>query len=111
MHRYIPVAAAVAVLISISNAPAPAQAAEKQVVEYRLTQQRTIHLDDEKTARQFHSTLQQLHCESKLDIHDGHIDLTYRCRDWRRVEFNNHATAHKWERWLKALAFEVRHIH
>jgi len=110
MHRFIPVAA-VAILASVSSLPSPVQAAENEVVEYRLTQQRTMHLDDEKISRQYHTTLQQLKCESNLDIHDGHIDLTYRCRQWRRVEFDSHAAAHKWEQWLKAFGFEVSHSH
>jgi len=110
MHRYIPVAA-IAILASISSMPSPVQAAENEVVEYRLTQQRTMHLDNEQIARQYHGTLQQLKCESQLDIHDGHIDLTYRCRQWQRTGFASHAAAEKWERWLKAFGFETSHSH
>ncbi|QDU98688.1 hypothetical protein [Lignipirellula cremea] len=105
----IPCCAATAVLVLglISSA----EAAGKEVVQYRLTEQRTLHLDDAKVAKQYHETMQQLGCETQLDDHGGHVDLTYRCREWREVDFPDHAAAHKWESWLKALRFEVNHTH
>ena len=86
-------------------------AAEKASIQYRLTQAKTIHLDDEKTARGYDQSLKKLGCESKLGGHGGHFDLTYRCPNWRAAEFDGHDEAHKWQNWLKKLGFETGHAH
>ena len=88
-----------------------ASAAEKAVVKYRLVQQKTIHLDDEKTARSYEQSLKKLGCESKLGSHGGHFDLTFRCPKWRQAAFDGHDEAHKWQNWLKSLGFETAHAH
>ncbi len=88
-----------------------AYAAEKVVVQYRLTKQKTTHLDDEKTARSYDQSLKNLGCESKLGGHGGHFDLTYRCPKWRQAEFDGHDAAHQWQKWLKKLGFETAHKH
>ena len=91
---------------------ASATAAEhKETVAYRLVNARTMHIDDDKTAQQYHKTLLNLGCESRLEGHAGHFDLTYRCPQWESAQFVNHQSAHKWERWLKSLGFEVSHRH
>jgi len=86
-------------------------AAEKAAVQYRLTKPKTIHLDDEKTARSYDQSLKKLGCESNLGGHGGHFDLTYRCPKWRQAEFDGHDAAHKWQKWLKSLGFETGHKH
>ncbi len=88
-------------------APDAAYAAEKAVVQYRLTKQRTMHLDDEKTARSYDRSLKRLGCESKLGGHGGHFDLTYRCPKWRAAEFDGHDAAHQWQNWLKTSGFDT----
>ena len=88
-----------------------AYAAEKAVVQYRLTKQKTIHLDDEKTAKSYDQSLKDLGCERKLSGHKRYFDLTYRCPKWRQAEFDGHGAAHKWQNWLKKLGFETAHKH
>ncbi len=88
-----------------------AHGAEKAVVQYRLAKQKTMHLDDEKTAKSYHQSLKNLGCESKLGGHGGHFDLTYRCPKWRQAEFDGHDAARQWQSWLKKLGFETAHKH
>jgi hypothetical protein len=88
-----------------------AGAAEKTSVQYRLTKAKTMHLDDEKTAKSYVQTFKKLGCESKLGSHAGHFDLTYKCPKWRKAEFDGHDAAHKWQKWLKSLGFETKHAH
>jgi hypothetical protein len=85
-------AAVVSVFLGSVAADA-ANAAGKAVVQYRLTKQKTMHLDDEKTARSYDQSLKSLGCESKLSSHGGHFDLTYRCPKWRAAEFDGHDAA------------------
>ena len=84
-------------------------AAEKAIVQYRLTTQKTSHLHDEQTARSYDRSLKGLGCESTLGGHGGHFDLTYRCPKWRQAEFESHDAAYQWQNWLKALGFETAH--
>lgn len=86
-------------------------AEEAAVVAYRLVNARTMHLDAEATARQYEQTFRQLGCEVQVNGHEGHFDLAYRCREWRKTQFADHASAHKWQDWLAALGFDVQHQH
>ena len=86
-------------------------AEHKEVVAYRLVQAKTMHLDDEASAQQYRQTLLNLGCEARLSGHAGHFDLVYRCPKWESAQFASHQSAHKWERWLKSLGFEVVHRH
>lgn len=88
-----------------------AEAAEKAVVQYRLTKQKSMHLDSEKEAKSIQQSLKNLGCETKLGGHAGHFDLTYHCPKWRSAAFDGHDAAHKWQNWLKTLGFETGHKH
>ena len=97
-------------LLAVWHADA-GKASGAEVVGYRLTQSKTIHLDDQKMATRYDQTLRGLGCESKLHAHGGHIDLTYRCPQWKQIDLDTHDKAHAWERWLKALGFQTSHRH
>jgi hypothetical protein len=103
------VVVAVALLCSVSARVA--YAADKTSIQYRLARKKTIHVDEEKTARSYEQSLKNLGCEVKLGGHGGHFDLTYRCPQWRRAEFDGHDAAHQWQNWLKKLGFETAHKH
>lgn len=103
--------AAVALRFLGSVAADAANAADKAVIRYRLTEQKTIHLDDEKKAKSYDQSLEKLGCESKLGGHGGHFDLTYRCAKWRETAFDGHDEAHRCQKWLQSLGFETDHAH
>ena len=88
-----------------------AQAAEKEVVSYRLQGWKTVHADSEADAKKQAAALKKIGCEVKLDSHGSHIDLTYRCVNWRQMALPSHNAAHQWEGWLKAAGFETEHTH
>ena len=114
MSRVIVRSLAIALVLSFFAADTTisgAEAAEKAVVQYRLTKQKTLHLDSEKAAKGVLQSLKNLGCETKLGSHNGHFDLTYRCPKWRSAEFDGHDAAHKWQAWLKKLGFETAHKH
>jgi len=105
------VLAAVALGFLGSVAAHAASAPDKAVLRYRLAEQKTIHLDDEKKAKSYDQSLKKLGCESKLGGHGGHFDLTYRCPKWREVAFGGHDEAHRCQKWLQSLGFETGHAH
>ena len=88
-----------------------ASAAETEVVAYRLANWKTVHFEDAKKADTHAKTVKQLGCEVKTDDHSGHIDVSYRCAEWRELSLDSHDKAHKWENWLKASGFETKHEH
>lgn len=89
----------------------PADAAQKELVAYRLAKAKTLHLHKENLAKSIHKALKDLGCEVQIKDHDGHFDLVYSCPKWREIEFKTHNEAHKWETWLKKMGFQTRHEH
>jgi len=88
-----------------------ASAAEQEVVAYRLMAWKTVHFDDAQRADNHVSTLRRLGCDVRTGDHGGHIDVTYRCPEWREISLDSHAKAHTWQGWLNASGFETRHEH
>lgn len=87
------------------------QAAEQFVVQFRLAQQRSAHFDDPRAADQFSRGLRQLGCEVKTENHGNHLDVTYRCPQWRSLDASSDEAAHRWEGWLRKQGFETAHQH
>jgi hypothetical protein len=95
----------------VGAADNPAAAAHAEIVAYRLVNAKTMHLDTAASAQQYEAALKNLGCETRLDGHAGHFDLTYRCSQWQTAKFDSHDAAHKWQDWLASLGFEVSHQH
>jgi len=84
---------------------------EAEEVAYRLTEWRTEHFEDKNQLPEFVALMKGLGCEVRTDEHDGHADISIRCRQWKHVEFSSHKKATGWEGWLSKTGFEVRHEH
>ncbi|MCC7425196.1 MAG: hypothetical protein IT428_33415 [Planctomycetaceae bacterium] len=100
----------IALIASLAFA-ASALAQESYVVEFRLPKQRSAHFDDPREASQFGKDLQRLGCDVRTENHGEHLDVTYRCPQWRSIEASSDAAAHRWEGWLKSQGFETSHRH
>lgn len=86
-----------------------AEAAE--TLRFRLPKAKSIHVQDEATAKSYDKSLKTLGVASKLHGHDGHFDLSMQCPQWRQAEFGTHAEVEKWRKWLASLGFETTHQH
>lgn len=84
---------------------------QREEVTYRLTRQSNQHFDRPEEAEQFLAIVKALGCEAVKSRHGNHIDVSFRCADWKCAEFPSHDAAHGWETWLKAAGFETRHSH
>jgi hypothetical protein len=82
-----------------------------EVIGYQLKDWKESHFDDAKKAEQHFQAVQKLGCEVKKDKHDGHIDVRYRCPEWKQMNVNNHQLADQWQGWLMAAGFDVSHGH
>jgi hypothetical protein len=103
--------AAASGMIIFGLASSPVFAAEPYVVEYRLEAWKTAHFHESPQAETHLKTLKSLGCEVKTSNHDGHLDVAYRCPQWRSLAVNTDAGAHKWEGWLRRAGFETAHQH
>lgn len=79
-----------------------------EVVLYKTPTWATQHFTDKVAASQFITIAQALRCEVKPVVHEGHTDIQFRCPKWTAVEFVDHKTAEKWEKWLASAGFDVR---
>jgi hypothetical protein len=89
----------------------PALASADEIVRYQLKDWKAKHIHDSKKAETIAKTLTKLGCELKKESHDGHIDLKYRCPEWKELKLDSHEDAHKWEKWLKEYDFTTEHKH
>lgn len=94
-------------------APPEAQfpAAAKELIRYRLVDWRVVHTSKVQEAKKLAVTLTKLKCEVKQADHGNHVDIRYRCKEWKELQLPTHAAAHQWETWLKKYGFETVHEH
>ena len=110
-HTKTALVTAIAAAMIFGASAAPASAADQYIVQYRLTGWKTMHFEETSKAETHFATLKSLGCEAKAGEHGGHIDVTYRCPQWRSLAVKTDAGAHNWEKWLKACGFETAHEH
>ncbi len=100
-----------ATLLAIPTFAMPTFAMADEMVRYQLKDWKAKHIHDDKKAETIAETLGKLGCEIKKDAHNGHIDVKYRCPEWRELKLDTHDEAHKWEKWLKEYGFTTEHKH
>lgn len=104
---------AVAILTFASQATASAASFgdDNEVVSFRLTQWKTVHMHEAGAAEKLITTLKKIGCEVKQNSHGDHIDVQYRCAEWKSIRLKSHDDAHQWEEWFKGKGFETHHKH
>lgn len=84
---------------------------DRLLKEYRLAYQvaawRTLHMDDEGKADQQIATLKKLGCVTQRREHSGHIDVTFRCNEWKVLAIEEKEKAEGWVTWLKSNGFDT----
>lgn len=111
-----------ALLWGVSAAPAPVAAQQPhghshdgdghdhgEVVAYRLADWKEMHFEDPMKAAQHLKAVKDLGCEARQENHGGHIDVVYRCPQWRQTPVQNHKLAEQWLGWLKGAGFDTHH--
>lgn len=83
----------------------------KETIAFHLPKWKTMHFDDAAKAKQHADMVKKLGCEVKEGKHAGHIDLTYRCVQWKSMAVETHQLADQWSGWLKGSGFDVSHAH
>jgi len=77
------------------------------VVRYRLADWKRKHLHDTAKADKIADVLKKLGCEVEKADHNGHIDVKYRCPQWRQISVESADEAARWQRWFKEYYFQT----
>jgi len=100
---------AVAVFL-ISVVPAIAQVAEQATatqvsasakkIGFRVSEWKTIHSHDASVMQTEMETLTKIGCEVTTASHGNHVDLKYRCSNWKTIEVPTDDLSSQWTVWL-----------
>lgn len=80
-------------------------------VRYQMSKQGHLHIHDADEAVHTQQALEMIGCIVSKSEHNGHIDLTFNCPEWKTIGFPVCAIAHEWEAWLKLQGFRTEHKH
>jgi hypothetical protein len=82
-----------------------------EVIAFRLVDWHEQHFEDAQKAALHLQAIQKLGCEVKQARHNGHVDVIYRCTNWKEQTYQTHALAEQWGGWLKGAGFDTHHAH
>lgn len=80
-------------------------------VAYRAKEWKSLHVENEADVQRTIDMLKKLGCETRLDQHNGHSDVTFRSPEWKEVTLDSHENADQWEQWLTRNGFQTLHGH
>ena len=83
----------------------------KETVEYVLKDWKTLHFNNELSAKAHVEMFKMLGCEVNVSKHNGHDDVKVRCTSMQSLGVPNHAEAHAWMQILQKLGFTTLHEH
>ncbi len=90
----------------------PASAQEgKESIAFRLKEWKSRHFDSVEEAEQQVQTLKKLGCETMVEQHSGHTDVTFRAVRWTDISTDTHEAADRWEQWMISNGFQTLHGH
>lgn len=89
-----------------------ASAAEvSESVAYRAKEWKSLHVENEASTQRTIDILKKLGCETKLNQHGDHTDITFRSVEWKEITLETHENADRWEQWFMKNGFESVHGH
>jgi hypothetical protein len=87
--------------------PAILTGASARKVGFRLTDWKTIHSHSSEDAQQQIATLMKIGCEVKSENHGNHIDVRYRCVNWKALKLTSDQLVNQWTTWCQAKGMET----
>ena len=74
---------------------------------YRLEGWKTLHANTSEEAEQSMATLEKIGCEVQTQNHGNHIDVIYRCVDWRSMKLSSSNLVGQWSQWCRDRGMET----
>ena len=95
--------------LNTTNSLVPAKPVKSSAMKmgYRVEAWKTLHSSTSEEAEQSISTLEKIGCEVKSRKHDNHIDVIYRCVNWRSMKLSNSQLVEQWSSWCKDRGMET----
>lgn len=97
-------------IVAIGGAPVIAQVAERtpatqvsssaKKIGFRVSEWKTIHSHDASVMQTEMQTLTKIGCEVTTASHGDHVDLKYRCSNWKTIEVPTDELSKQWTAWL-----------
>ena len=93
--------------VARATVPAVQAAAPLRKLGFRCTQWKTIHSKTAAEAQEDISTLKKIGCEVVSSDHNNHIDIKYRCPEWKSIKVATDTLATQWSQWCKMKGLET----
>lgn len=90
-----------------SNAPVVLARTSTRQIGFRLTEWKTIHAQSVGQADQEVAALKKIGCEVTSNDHGGHVDIKYRCPQWKSMKVPTETLAKQWSSWCTAKGMET----
>lgn len=74
---------------------------------FRLKDWKTFHASSIEDAQTTIATLKKIGCEVESDSHGDHIDVKYRCPDWRSMKLTTDQLINQWTTWCAGKGMET----
>ena len=87
--------------------PAVMAKAPAKKVGFRLTEWKTIHSHSEEEAQEILATMTKIGCEVASDNHGNHIDIKYRCPEWKSMKLTTDQLVNQWSTWCQSKGMET----
>lgn len=84
----------------------PAASGNYQLAFY-LPNWKTLHFNEPEKATEHIEAVQKLGCAVQKRDHAGHIDVIFRCNEWKVMVLDDADTATGWQTWLKGFGFDT----
>jgi len=78
-----------------------------KLVGYRATDWNTVHTYSKAEAEQTLATLKRIGCEVETNNHGDHVDIKFRCEEWRSMKVKTHTLQSQWSNWCEKQGMET----
>ncbi len=76
-------------------------------IGFRVSEWKTIHSHDASATQADMEMLNRIGCETKTASHGDHVDLRYRCSNWKTLELPTDDLLNQWTDWLADKGMEA----
>ncbi len=82
-------------------------AAPAKKMGFRLIEWKTIHSHSQEEAKETVAALQKIGCEVTSNSHGNHIDVQYRCPEWKSMKLATDQLVNQWSSWCAGKGMET----
>ena len=77
------------------------------IVGYRAPEWKTLHTASTAGAEKTIATLKRIGCEVQTNNHGDHVDIKFRCQEWRSMKVKTHTLQAQWSNWCENQGLET----